>query len=681
MEIYLLKSAACLSIFFVFYKLFMEKESFHLIKRFYLLFGIAASFCIPFITFTTYIEAIPVTNTVTLVEGSVITSASETEEAIKYLPIILWSVYLLGVLFFTLKFFRNLFSLVQKIQKNPTIKSKNVFHVLLKLPVTPHTFFNYIFLHKEKFQKGEIPKEVLIHEQAHAEQKHSLDILLMELLQIVFWFNPLLYFYKHSIKLNHEFLADQAVLYRGNKTADYQKILLAFSSNAASPAMAHSINYSSFKKRFTVMKTHTSKRTAWLKTGLLLPLVALLLYGFSTTQIVEKPSAIPENIESLIERDMPTTNIQSTIIQKSLVIMVSISEISINGKKSSLKTFANDLDAATKGWEETDYTSIKPQVYIASTPQEFLDKLETEFKKTYLYKANQGMRLVPPPPPPPPTPSTSGEVLPPPPPPPSPDLGTEVMRTYKNSIILYVNGEDIYLNGKKTPISNFTNALNERTKDWKKEDFKLYGLAIEKVNVSEEFIDKINAEYRKSDLAKRSQSKEKYLIGTTTLLTPPPPPPPPPPSPEKPLDHLIAMAKKGAHFFYENEAVTSDKAIELLKENPELNIQTRLQDPKPPKVYISKKGIIIKEKGMGAVLPVEKINGLPQPVSRSQYINNLKVMNRHGAKFYLNGAIISYNEAVRVTKKYLREGVNIKLNSTFDPDDVNIITYKTVALP
>src|SRR5690606_16202849 len=117
-------------------------------------------------------------------------------ESINYWPFALWTIYGLGVLFFGVKFFRNLFSLIQKIRTNPKYRNSGFINVLLSETVIPHTFFSYIFLNKKQFEHDEIPPEVLLHEQTHALQKHSLDVIFVELLQIVFWFNPLFYFIK-----------------------------------------------------------------------------------------------------------------------------------------------------------------------------------------------------------------------------------------------------------------------------------------------------------------------------------------------------------------------------------------------------------------------------------------------------------------------------------------------------
>src|SRR5680860_1690467 len=311
MVVFLLKSSACLTVFLMFYKLFLEKERMHTFKRFYLLAALVFSLLIPSITFVEYIEVTsasisPVENIVngpaqSVYEGATATEVNQTK--IDYWPIVLWTVYGLGVLLFALKFFLNLWKIVRNIRNNPKLKIQTIINVLLKDAVVPHTFLNYIFLNRQKFETHKIPKDVLVHEATHARQKHSLDVLFVELLQIVFWFNPLIHLAKKSIKLNHEFLADAAVLQQGSTTTDYQNILLAFASSANyksnQPSMANAINYSSYssiKKRFTVMKTQTSKKSVLFRSILLLPLFTLLLYGFSESRIIEinKKSSMPE---------------------------------------------------------------------------------------------------------------------------------------------------------------------------------------------------------------------------------------------------------------------------------------------------------------------------------------------------------------------------------------------------
>lgn len=300
MEIYLLKSTACLGVLFFYYKFFLEKENMHVFKRFYLLAALILSFTIPLITFTVT-AGLNENTMVILPEKQLGIEENFYTLFLEKLPIILGVIYGIGVLVFAFRFSKNLFQIIHKIKFNPKQKLAQYIQVLLQDKVLPHTFFNYIFLNKTEFEAQEIPSEVLIHEQTHAKQKHSIDILIIELIQVFFWFNPFIYFLKHSIKLNHEFLADEAVLSQGITPRHYQKLLLVFSSNTQTPYLANSINYSLIKKRFTVMKTQTSKKSISIRVLLLMPLLTFLIYSFSTT---EEISPLNNNSLDTIELDL-----------------------------------------------------------------------------------------------------------------------------------------------------------------------------------------------------------------------------------------------------------------------------------------------------------------------------------------------------------------------------------------
>lgn len=293
MELYLLKFSGCLLVFWAVYVLLLEKQKMHNFKRFYLLGAFLVALIIPLITVTYYIEPVidfgkfdPNTSaTPPYFSAEIATITQDT--SVNYLPTILWSIYAIGVLVFSIRFISNLVTLYKRISKNETLKQHPFIYVLMQHYHIPHSFFNYIFFSKSKFDIGDIPREVILHEETHAKQLHSLDIVAVELLQIVFWFHPLVYVLKHHIKLNHEFLADQAVLDQGTDTKNYQHILLQFSSSTSNNQLASAINYSSIKKRFTVMKTQTSKTKIWLSTLILLPILAVLFYSFSEREIVE----------------------------------------------------------------------------------------------------------------------------------------------------------------------------------------------------------------------------------------------------------------------------------------------------------------------------------------------------------------------------------------------------------
>ena len=458
MEHYLINSAACLAILMLFYKLFLEKEQMHHIKRGYLLIAVIASVSIPLITMTTYVDA---QSFLFLTKN---TNSAEVSEEILASKInwnlILWTVYGIGVLFFSLRFLFNLHSMVLRIRKNPKLKNNQFVTVLLRSDITPHTFFRYLFFNKRAYEKHLIPSEVLMHEQTHAKELHSLDILLIELLQVVFWFNPLLYLAKNAIKLNHEFLADKAVIQTGIETTTYQKTLLAFSSNAEASNLANAFNYSSIKKRFTVMKTHTSKRTIWSKGLLLLPLLAILLFSFSTTEVIEKDASY-SNAE-----DLETLNYKNSLIQ----------EIATKKMVKEYNELAKKYNTLPKNARTISREELGRMVYIFDRMSKEQRNSSEEFPEIVIPKnappppmptMENDLRGIVPPPPPPASendragaPHPAADMIAPPPPIPA----VHMKELSERGAIFYFEGKQI--TGKEAiGIAKKIKAINVQVKD------------------------------------------------------------------------------------------------------------------------------------------------------------------------------------------------------------------------
>lgn len=311
-----------MGILLVFYKLLLEKESMHHFKRFFLLTALIFSLIIPQIVFTEYIEAEPtpaVTQDLTINEQPEITPiVHEMEESPMNWTLILYTLYGLGVVIFGFRFLYNIAKLWIRVRRNTQIKFNFLVKVLLKEELPPHTFLRYIFLNKQKFESKSIPAAVLLHEETHAKEWHSLDVLFIELLQVLFWFNPLIYVFKKSIKLNHEFLADSAVIKGQENQLHYQNTLLSFLSKNnfhthQSVGIANAINYSSIKKRIIIMKKQTSKRGILIRSLLILPLLSLMLYGFSQRNVVSKNTIKDINIEITKSGDLLINNEPTTL--------------------------------------------------------------------------------------------------------------------------------------------------------------------------------------------------------------------------------------------------------------------------------------------------------------------------------------------------------------------------------
>lgn len=125
----------------------------------------------------------------------------------------------------------------------------------------------YILVNKEAWQAGRIDKEILYHEYLHGKLFHSVDILLVELVQIFCWFNPVLYFYKRAIALNHEFEADDRVLKFFNDRGKYQYLLIHHSFIPAR-GLCHSFNFIHLKKRIRMISSKPNSVLIQLKIAL-----------------------------------------------------------------------------------------------------------------------------------------------------------------------------------------------------------------------------------------------------------------------------------------------------------------------------------------------------------------------------------------------------------------------------
>ncbi len=242
---YLIKSVLCLFVLWGFYKIALEQQSAHIFKRFYLLASLVIALVLPLITISyTVPDVAQSIETFTYTTPIITQPITVIGETTNWLAIALWAIYALGVLIFGFRFLRNIGQIRSKIRQNIHVFAQKAVHILVESSIVPHTFLNYIFLPRAAYETNRIPKEILRHEQAHVTQKHTLDILFIEFLQVIFWFNPLLHFIKRSIALNHEFLADQKAIDRQENHESYINLLVYHAQSPHHAPMTSALNYS-----------------------------------------------------------------------------------------------------------------------------------------------------------------------------------------------------------------------------------------------------------------------------------------------------------------------------------------------------------------------------------------------------------------------------------------------------
>ena len=277
-------------VFYAVYKLWLENEKMFRFNRAYLLLSLVFSFVIP-LQLISVRPLLGNTLSVIQLDGIVIRTSNvvlNRDNSEQIITSVLSIIYLIVACLFMVRFIVNLYSFYKKNKSNNRKVLDNVKVVLIEEATLPHSFWKSIFINKEEFETGKIPLELIAHEKAHLQQKHTLDILFIEVLQIVFWFNPLLVLFKKAIKLNHEFLADEAVNKQFDSVTAYQKLLLNFASNKNTIALASNLNYLVTKKRLIMMTKKESRFKMVFKVLIVSFVCVMSLFVFSSETIAQK---------------------------------------------------------------------------------------------------------------------------------------------------------------------------------------------------------------------------------------------------------------------------------------------------------------------------------------------------------------------------------------------------------
>ncbi len=337
--IYLLKFTLCLGLLLGFYHLVLEKEKMHRFNRFYLLGSVLFSLAIPFYiiyTVPNLAESIAISlehnttaHTITKVNEVSILSTIKSFR-FDYSNILIGFYFLIGSLFF-IRFSKGLIDIFQKIKQNRKVNYKKAKVVLIAEDILPHTFLNYIFINKEEFEEQKIEEELLSHELAHVSQKHTFDIILIEFLQIIFWFNPIIIYLKKAIRLNHEFLADEATISQHKNIPRYQQLLLTKATSNHNSQLASNINYSLTKKRFLMMTTTKSNSTILFKKLLLIPIILGLVFLFANKMSAQEGAsdALVKEYTTLAKKINSTDEYNEKAMKRLKVIYSQMSESQI----------------------------------------------------------------------------------------------------------------------------------------------------------------------------------------------------------------------------------------------------------------------------------------------------------------------------------------------------------------
>ena len=280
---YILKASSVIVLFYLVYEFFLKRETFFLVNRIFLLTGLVLALIVPLVVIERVVEV------EALSFGSDNMTAVTTVSATQSAPLFQWQdglllLFIAGVALMLSRMIVQLLSVGKIIRRGRTVELNNYKLVEMQEEATPFSFFKYIFYNPGKYGNEEL-EAILEHEKVHCRQWHSLDVLLAQFLLVVLWFNPLSWLYLRAVQQNLEFLADASATRKVVSKKAYQYTMLKVSGQIQAIPVTNNFYNSLIKKRIVMLHQSKSKNRNLLKTFIVLPFLAMFLWGFNVKTV------------------------------------------------------------------------------------------------------------------------------------------------------------------------------------------------------------------------------------------------------------------------------------------------------------------------------------------------------------------------------------------------------------
>ncbi len=326
---YIAEVIAFMAVLYLFYLLFLSRDTFYSRNRAYLIASILTSLVLPALNFSigggilaglqSGLSQIVPLGTVTVTPG--------TETASDFMMHPLLIIYLSGVAISVLLTGISIIKIIRMVRSGRVKGTRIV--MTDEEGVSGFSAFGYIFL-SERLNKEELER-ITEHELKHIDNKHFYDLLFVKIIGIILWFNPLIYLYARSLKAVHEYQADQKLISEGENILEYQRLLLnqLFKTNIFSVQNAFA-GTSLIKKRIVMMTKQKTQNRAVLKLIMIVPVLAILAIMFSCSKDdTEAETAVDELVidEIVVIGDINSDQSMVTTEEKSLEDRVKDREI------------------------------------------------------------------------------------------------------------------------------------------------------------------------------------------------------------------------------------------------------------------------------------------------------------------------------------------------------------------
>lgn len=340
---YLIKSIAWLTGFAVIYFVFLRNERFFTLKRYYLIAGIILSLALPLFSFHYRIEipagspashdfpTFQADQALQSVTGNL--TKDKPERVISRYAVYIFMIYITGLIFLIFRLARNARVIYNTIS---SAKIKTLDRIrLVRVSELPgsFSFFNYVFINPT-MKENEL-EIIMNHELVHVDQKHWLDLCLVEMIRLLQWINPFAWVYIRLMKQNHEYIADQVALQRVPDQAAYRAVLVNQLFGSRIFSLTNSFSYSITKRRFEMMKKIDFSPYRKMKIFLVVPVIAILFYAFAEPEyhyvsasdnvfsiarqealITKESDRSSENLAAAVREDLKENQVRGSIVRQ-----------------------------------------------------------------------------------------------------------------------------------------------------------------------------------------------------------------------------------------------------------------------------------------------------------------------------------------------------------------------------
>ena len=322
---YIIKSALLLTLLYGCFALLLSRETFHRFNRIALLSVLIAALVLPAVKLSfhkpAFLSPIAPIEYVMQPEDKAVeakTKAAGTLQTATFkeagnptfsitIKQAVWMLYLIGVAVSIGIFCIQLFRFWQDIKGG--VRTKDEWGNTIVIHggnFAPYSFFHYIIINAADYEQLREP--ILTHEQAHIRMRHSWDLMLLQLVTVLQWFNPFVYLLGRDLKAVHEYEADCAVLNFGIDAKQYQLLLVTKAVGNRLQTIGNNLSHHSLKKRIKMMYQKKSNRWMMLKALFIIPVACFALYTFATPKA---DSPVPQVKKTAVTQQKKTVAAQA----------------------------------------------------------------------------------------------------------------------------------------------------------------------------------------------------------------------------------------------------------------------------------------------------------------------------------------------------------------------------------